>query len=310
MRCFLYYHAKEGGEVQNYELAENDYMSGMKYKEIAEKYGVSINTVKSWKKRYEWDRKGVHTKTQKGCTQKRNRKAEIKEPVAPEVETVLENAELTEKQRLFCLYFVKCFNATKAYRKAYCCNEYTAAACGSRLLRNANIQKEIEELKHDKLNQIYLTTTDIFQKYMDIAFSDIGEYLSFGKKQVPQWLQNKEGEYIPVIDPNTGQQKVIEYSYVDLNASENVDTSIISEISEGKNGIKVKLADKMRALEWLGEHMDIATEEQKARIKLLKMQTEIIHAKDSNDDASQKKIDNISNILKQMSRAEERDIDE
>ena len=178
------------------------------------------------------------------------------------------------------------------------------------MLRNANIQKEIEELKQDKLNQIYLTTTDIFQKYMDIAFSDIGEYLSFGKKQVPQWLQSKEGEYIPVMDPNTGQQKVIEYSYVDLNESENVDTSIISEISEGKNGIKVKLADKMKALEWLGEHMDIATEEQKARIKLLKMQTEIIHAKDSADDASQKKIDNISNILKQMSRVEERDIDE
>ena len=44
----------------NYELAENDYMSGMKYKDIARKYGVTLNTVKSWKKRYNWDRKGVH----------------------------------------------------------------------------------------------------------------------------------------------------------------------------------------------------------------------------------------------------------
>ena len=26
---------------QNYELAENDYITGMKYKEIAEKYGVT-----------------------------------------------------------------------------------------------------------------------------------------------------------------------------------------------------------------------------------------------------------------------------
>ena len=31
--------------------AEADYMSGMKYKDIAEKYNVSLNTVKSWKKR-------------------------------------------------------------------------------------------------------------------------------------------------------------------------------------------------------------------------------------------------------------------
>ena len=34
--------------VTNYELAEHDYIAGMKYKEIAEKYNVIINTVKSW----------------------------------------------------------------------------------------------------------------------------------------------------------------------------------------------------------------------------------------------------------------------
>ncbi|WP_455796434.1 RNA polymerase sigma factor [Clostridium butyricum] len=41
-------------DKQNYELAEEDYINGMKYKEIAEKYNVSINTVKSWKTRYKW----------------------------------------------------------------------------------------------------------------------------------------------------------------------------------------------------------------------------------------------------------------
>lgn len=38
-------------------LAYQDYMDGMKYKDIAEKYGVSINTVKSWQKRNGWNRK-------------------------------------------------------------------------------------------------------------------------------------------------------------------------------------------------------------------------------------------------------------
>lgn len=49
--------------------AEKDYVKGMKYKEIADKYGVSINTVKSWKQRHGWERnkgapseKSVHTK--------------------------------------------------------------------------------------------------------------------------------------------------------------------------------------------------------------------------------------------------------
>lgn len=49
--------------------AQKDYVKGMKYKDLAEKYGVSINTIKSWKKRHGWERKkgapkekSVHTK--------------------------------------------------------------------------------------------------------------------------------------------------------------------------------------------------------------------------------------------------------
>ncbi len=55
----------------DYKLAEKDYMTGMKYKDIAVKYGVSLNTVKSWKTRYKWNKKGVHTKKEKVCTQKK-----------------------------------------------------------------------------------------------------------------------------------------------------------------------------------------------------------------------------------------------
>lgn len=57
----------------NYELALLAYQTGMKYKDIAEKYGVTINTVKSWKTRYQWSndkKKSVHTKSEKVCIQK------------------------------------------------------------------------------------------------------------------------------------------------------------------------------------------------------------------------------------------------
>lgn len=46
------------------DKAYKDYVSGMKYKDIAEKYSVSINTVKSWKRRLNWERK---TNTKKGA---------------------------------------------------------------------------------------------------------------------------------------------------------------------------------------------------------------------------------------------------
>lgn len=63
--------------MNNQKQAEKDYLSGMKYKDIAEKYQVSINTVKSWKKNDTVGNahkiKRVHTKRQKGCTQNRKR---------------------------------------------------------------------------------------------------------------------------------------------------------------------------------------------------------------------------------------------
>ncbi|MBH0171035.1 phage terminase small subunit [Fictibacillus sp. 18YEL24] len=53
------------------DLAYKDYVKGMKYRDIAEKYGVTINTVKSWKTRYSWSRDGVHTKDKGVHTKKR-----------------------------------------------------------------------------------------------------------------------------------------------------------------------------------------------------------------------------------------------
>lgn len=53
------------------ELAYQDYLKGMKYKEIAEKHNVSLNTVKSWKTRYKWSRDGVHTQEKSVHTKKR-----------------------------------------------------------------------------------------------------------------------------------------------------------------------------------------------------------------------------------------------
>ncbi|WP_340137505.1 hypothetical protein [Bacillus thuringiensis] len=56
---------------QKHDLAQEDYMKGMKYKELAEKYAVSVNTVKSWNTSYKRNPKDVHT--QKKYVHKRRR---------------------------------------------------------------------------------------------------------------------------------------------------------------------------------------------------------------------------------------------
>ncbi|WP_423219649.1 P27 family phage terminase small subunit [Clostridium ihumii] len=58
-------------EREKLALSENaykDYISGMKYKDIAEKYEVSLNTVKSWQKRYKWSRSCTQKKGCKGAS--------------------------------------------------------------------------------------------------------------------------------------------------------------------------------------------------------------------------------------------------
>lgn len=85
--------------VNNYELAEKDYKNGMKYKEIADKYGVTINTVKSWKQRYNWTREGaekkisVCTQTEKSMHTKGCAKAERKSKINW---VILENEYVTD----------------------------------------------------------------------------------------------------------------------------------------------------------------------------------------------------------------------
>lgn len=257
-------------EEKNYILAEADYVAGMKYKDIAAKYDVSINTVKSWKKRYAWSR-DKKSCTKKGCTQ--NKKgAHKKEAVAEDVEQVVSNDQLTDQQRLFCLYQSRMFNYTKAYMKAYPdCSYASAAVLGSRLMKNPTIREEIEQLKQNQLNREMLKQEDIFQWYLDIARADITDFMEFGNEE------------IEIIDKN-GNEQTIKVSTVNIKNAYEVDGILVSEVSKGKDGVKVKLLDKMKALQWLSDHMDIATEKQKAEIAVLRAKVQTDDTEEIQDD--------------------------
>ena len=239
--------------------------------EIASQLNVSAGTIRGWKSKDKWDEK-MNGTLRKNTERSKKKIDEKKEVVANEVEQVLENTELTDKQRLFCLYYVRCFNATKAYQKAYKCSYATACCNGPRLLENARIKEEILRLKQNRLNREFLSEEDIFQKYMDIAFADITDYVKFGQETVP--VMGPFGP-IQIKDEDTGEKvtltKVI--NTVRFHESNLVDGTLISEVKQGKDGASIKLLDKQKALQWLADHMDLATEEQKAKIELLKTQS-------------------------------------
>ena len=75
---------------------------------------------------------------------------------------------------------------------------------------------------------------------------------------------------------------MIEVNYVDFKDSNEIDGTIISEVSQGKNGVSIKLHDKMKALQWLSDHMNIATDKQKAELEVLK--SKIVNNEKSKED--------------------------
>lgn len=224
--------------MENYEKAEQDYISGMKYKDIAEKYGTTINTVKSWKKRYSWSREEGAHKIEKVRTQKSKGAPKKKTPIDDGTKATLQNDDLTPEQQMFCIYYSRTFNATQSYLNAYGCSYDVANAKGPLLVVKDSIHREIERLKEIKRQQIVAGADDIVELQMRIAFADIGNYVSFGQKEVT--------------DIETDETYMV--SVVDLKESKNTDTQLIQEVKRGKDGVSVKLADKQKAIDWLSKY--------------------------------------------------------
>lgn len=257
--------------AEKYELAKVDYDNGMKYKDIAEKYGVTLNTVKSWKTR-KWNKidseddesvhtneKGVHTKKKRISKKETNRERATESNESPNDE----NGDLTDKQWLFCLYYTKYWNATKAYQKAYDSTYETARVEGSRNLAKPRIREEIECMKNEIAENVMIDGRVVLQKYIDIAFADMGDYTTFGVEEEIAY----DDDGFPKVDAN-GNPKKYAYSYVRLKDSRETDTSLITEVKQGKDGITVKLADKMKAMDFLAKHTNLLNERELQQLKV------------------------------------------
>ena len=234
------------------EKARKLYKDGMKLVEIASQLDVPPGTVRRWKSTYHWDGEHQSERSEKNSERSESKKSVTKKAVADEVKQVIQSTDLTDKQQLFCVYYIRCFNATKAYQKAYGCDYTTALVNGPRMLGNARIKDEILRLKQDRLNREFLSESDIFQKYMDIAFADVNDFVTV-----------------------TG-------AGVQMKAE--ADGSVIDEVTGTPYGVKIKLADRMKALQWLTDHMDLATEKQRAEIALLKAKAQTDDGEENADD--------------------------
>jgi phage terminase small subunit len=238
-------------------------------KEIAEILEEDPKTVSAWKRQDKWVEKLENSKN--NSKNKSNESTydyasedyrEENIEVEKELNEIKEVEELTEKQILFCIYMAKYFNATKAYQKAYGCDKITARVNGCKLLTKTNIQMTVNQLKQNEINQAMLSPSDIFQRYLDIAMADIHDYATIERADV-----------CVGIDPE-GKKVYQTVQALRFKDSEETDGTLIKELKKTKYGFSIKLHDPLKALEWLADHMYMATEEQRARVDSIRAKME------------------------------------
>jgi phage terminase small subunit len=156
-------------------------------------------------------------------------------------------AKLTPKQERFVAEYLIDLNGSAAARRAGY-SERTANEQAARLLANVNIQSALQAAKLDREKRTGITADKVLCELANIANADITDFLEFGPETIEE--VDEQGEPVRVVR-----------SSVVVKPSSQVDGRMVAEVSQGKDGsIKFKLHDKMKALEMLGRHLSMFTD--------------------------------------------------
>lgn len=148
--------------------------------------------------------------------------------------------KLTDKQKLFCHLYVKYWNITRAYQEAYGCKWESAGKNGHRLMKNKGIKREIERLKKENAEALGIDARVILQRWIDIAFADVTDFMEFGQEEVT----TKSGD-------------IEKRNYVRIKNDDEVDGSLISQLGAWNDTVYIRLEDRIKALQWLSDYVGL-----------------------------------------------------
>lgn len=134
-------------------------------------------------------------------------------------------------------------------------NTNVASTMACELLGRPNIQREIQLIKDKIVTSFALTQEKVSSELAAIAFSDISDYVDIREDEKLIYAVDEEGE-----DTTTKEKYAVVLIKL-MKAMKN--TKAISSIKQGKHGIEIRLWDKVKALDLLGQYMKMWTEGKK-----------------------------------------------
>lgn len=165
------------------------------------------------------------------------------------IKSAAERYGLSEKEELFCYHFFRTKNATQAALRAGYGSHYSYNAA-YHILQKDNVREFMKELQTHACEELFVSTIDILRMWAKIAFADMTDYVS------------------------------VSGAGVTLRNSSSVDGQVITEVKEGRDGVTVKLADKMKALDRLSSYLKVLPGDKAQEVKLRILEK----AADSNGD--------------------------
>ena len=134
--------------------------------------------------------------------------------------------ELNEKQKLFCLEYLKDFNWTRAYKKVYSVTDNVARANASRLLANANIQEYLWSKVEKKVEKV-----DVWVDYVLSGLKEIAEIWMWRKEVEKNW---KRQRILDLSNANAAYEKLWKYNKLFTDKIEQDGTLNINIVSYKK----------------------------------------------------------------------------
>lgn len=151
---------------------------------------------------------------------------------------------LTDKQRRFVDEYLVDLNATQAaIRAGY--SEKTAYSIGNENLSKPDIAEAIQAAQAERSKRTDITQDMVLRELAKIGFSDIRKVVRWGRTE------------LRVADADEDAEPAVHHGLALIGADEIDDATAaaISEISEGREGLKVKFHDKRGALVDIGRHL-------------------------------------------------------
>lgn len=153
--------------------------------------------------------------------------------------------KLTPKQERFVAEYLVDLNATRAaIRSGY--SAKTAPEQASRLLSNVKVSEAVQAAMQARSQRTEITQDMVLRELAKIGFSDIRKVVRWGATEL-RTTEGKDGE--AVTEPYHGLRLVAADEIDDDTAA------AIAEVSEGRDGLKVKFHDKKGALVDIGRHI-------------------------------------------------------